>query len=251
MNLRFFDANLCLGLPPQPAYKPVATAREMQRIMAGAGVQKALVWHIAQREYAASEGNRLLAGAIAGRNNLYGCWTILPPQTGEVLAPDFFRRMKSKRIVALRAFPALHNYMLNRAVFGNFLEEVSARRIPLMLSIEKSCGWSAVYSLLEEFPDLTCILCDTGIWNSDRWTWPLLEKYPNVYLESSLLSLEDAGLEETVKRYGAGRVVFGSNFPERYIEAAQLAVLKADIPPAARKQIAGGNMEGIIRRVRL
>lgn len=248
MNLTFFDANLCFGRSMKAIYAPAVTAADLQRRMAQSGVAKGLVWHVAQRDYAASDGNRLLARAIAGRKNLYGCWTLLPPQTGEVITPDFFTRMKANRIAALRAFPAHHRFMLNRVVFGTFMDEVAERRIPLLLSLEKgSGGWPEIYQFLAEYPGLTCVLCDTGIWNSDRYTWPLLEAYPRVYLETSLLALEDAGIEETVARYGADRLLFGTGFPERYSEAGTLAVRHADIPAAAKKKIASANLEKLIR----
>ena len=64
--------------------------------------------------------------------------------------------MKKNRVVALRAFPAHHNYLLNRVVFGKFMDEVTERRIPLLLSLEKAGGsWAAIYQLLTEFPNLT------------------------------------------------------------------------------------------------
>jgi len=252
VNLTFFDANLCFGRPIRAVYQPAGTAADLQRVMAHTGIAKGLVWHTAQRDYAACDGNRLLAKALAGRKNLFGCWTILPPQTGEVITPDFFRRMKRNRIIALRAFPDHHRYLLNRVVFGKFLDEVTERRIPLMLSVEKaSGGWPAIYNFLAEFPNLTCILCDLGIWNSDRYTWPLLENYPNIFLETSLLALEDAGIEETVTRYGAERLLFGSNFPERYLEAATLALLHAAIPAADKRKIASANLEKLIQKTQL
>lgn len=252
MNLTFFDANLCFGRPIRAVYQPAETVADLQRVMTQTGIAKGLVWHVAQRDYAASDGNRLLAKAIAGRKNLFGCWAILPPQTGEVITPDFFRRMKQNRMMALRAFPDHHKYLLNRVVFGKFLDEVSERRIPLLLSLEKAGGgWPAIYDFLAEFPNLTCILCDIGVWNSDRYTWPLLKTYPNVFLETSLLALEDAGIEETVARYGAERLVFGSNFPERYPEGTMLAIRHADIPAADKRKIASENLEGILKRVQL
>ena len=76
MNLTFFDANLCFGRPIRAMYQPAETAADLQRVLAHTGITKGLVWHVAQRDYAASDGNRLLAKAIAGRKNLYGCWTI-------------------------------------------------------------------------------------------------------------------------------------------------------------------------------
>jgi len=214
MNLTFFDANLCFGRPIRAIYQPAKTADDLRQVMAKTGIAKGLVWHVAQHDYAASDGNQFLTKVIAGRKNLYGCWTILPPQTGEVITPDFFRRMQRSRIVALRAFPDHHRYLLNRVVFGKFLDEVAERRITLLLSLEKSSiTWPAIYQLLAEFPALTCILCDLGVWNTDRYTWPLLENYANVFLETSLLALEDGGIEETVACYGAERLLFGSNFP--------------------------------------
>ena len=252
MNLTFFDANLCFGRPIRTVYQPAETAADLQRVMAQAGITKGLVWHFAQHDYAASDGNQFLAKAIAGRKNLYGCWTILPPQTGEVITPDFFRRMQRNRIIALRVFPDYHRYLLNRVVFGKFLDEVTERHIPLLLSLEKnSVTWPVIYQFLAEFPNLTCILCDIGIWNSDRFTWPLLETYPNVFLETSLLALEDGGIEETLARYGAERLLFGSNFPERYPEAAMLAVQHADIPAADKEKIASANLEGLIQGAQL
>ena len=252
MNLTFFDANLCFGRPIRAVYQPAETAADLQRVMAHTGIAKGLVWHAAQRDYAASDGNRLLAKALAGRKNLFGCWAILPPQTCEVITPDFFLRMKRDRIVALRAFPDHHRYLLNRVVFGRFLDEVAERRIPLLLSLEKAGGsWPAIYNFLAEFPNLTCILCDLGCWNSDRFTWPLLETYPNLFLETSQLALEDAGIEETVARYGAGRLLFGSNFPVCYLEAATLALLHAAIPAADKRKIASANLEQLIRKTQL
>ena len=102
-----------------------------------------------------------------------------------------------------------------------------------------------------EFPNLTCILCDIGIWGVDRYSWPLLEKYPNLYLETSLLSLENYGLEATVQRFGSDKLVFGSGFPERYPESAMLQLLHADISEYDKKKIAGLNLENLIAKVKL
>ncbi|MEI6424397.1 MAG: hypothetical protein WCP55_19425, partial [Lentisphaerota bacterium] len=81
-------------------------------------------------------------------------------------------------------------------------------------------------------------------------TWPLLENFPNVRLESSLLSLEAGGLEETVRQYGASRIVFGSGFPERYIESATLQLTHADISDKEKKMIAKENLESIMAGIK-
>lgn len=247
----FFDANIFIGCPPTKVYQPVANSDELMQELAKRRISKALVWHIAQYEYSPDEGNRILVKEIAGKNRLLGCWTILPPQTGEVIKQGFFLEMKKNEIVALRAFPEYHRYILNRVVFGNFLEEIVERSIPLMLSLNRGITWQNIYQLLSEFPNLTCILCDIGIWGVDRYIWPLLEKYPTLYLETSLLSLENYGLEATVQRFGSDKIVFGSGFPERYPESAMLQLLHADIPEYDKKKIAGLNLENLIAKVKL
>jgi len=254
MEMRFFDANVYLGLPNRSIYRPVTSAKQLLAVLDRQGIENALVWHIAQHDLSPIDGNPLLTQAIRGEKRLYGCWSILPPQTEEVITKDFFRRMKENRIYALCAFPDFHRYQPNRVVFGKFLDEVTERKIPLLLSLEKSFQWTAwqgVYTLMKDFPDLTCILCDIGIHGVDRQTWPLLENYGNVYLESSLLALGFTQMEATVKKYGAERIVFGSNFPERYPESSILEVMHADISEQDRKKIAYVNLEKIISGVEL
>src|SRR5919198_5179220 len=253
MNLELCDVNLYFGRPTRGVYNPACSADDLLQRMDGYGITQALVYHVAERDVSPVTGNAMTSQAIAGRDRLWGCWTVLPPQTREVVrdGEDFFTQMKQQRIVALRAFPGMHNYLLNRTVFGDWLDQVSARRIPLLLSLEKGVSWAVAYHLLEEYPQLTCVLCDIGIWGVDRYTWPLLERYPNVYLESSLVALEDGGMEATVSRYGAGRLLFGSAFPERYPESAILQLLHTDISDDDKHMIGSGNFMRLLCNIQL
>ena len=255
-QLEFFDANCYVGRPTRAVHQPAATADELLAALDRAGIRRALAWHVAQRDAHPAEGNRLLDKTIGddAATRLRGCWTILPPQTREVIddAHAFFDRMKQAGVAALRAFPEAHRYLLRRVVFRSFLDELCERRVPLLLSLGgDNRGWPAVYSLLQEYPSLTLVLCDIGIWGADRYTWPLLENYPNVFVESSLLALEDGGMEAMVARYGAGRILFGTGFPERYPESAVLQLLHADIPEAERAGIASGNLESLLSGAQL
>lgn len=243
----FFDVNLYAGLPKNHVPGAVESGELLLKKLDECGIDKCVAWHIDQYDYAPSEGNNL-AAKISGENEkIFGCWTILPPQTEETAAGnDFFASMKQNRIAALRAFPAHHRFLLDRIVFGNFLGEVEQRKIPLILSLEKGNSWQGVYSLMKDFPALTCILCDTGIWGAGRYIWPLLEKYENIYVETSLLALGYGQMEATAGKYGAHRIIFGSGFPERYPEAAICEVLHARISSSDREKIAFRNLEQII-----
>jgi hypothetical protein len=249
MDLELCDVNLYYGRPMRAVYDPACSAGELLERMDGYGISQALTYNVAERDVSPVTGNAMTSREIAGHERLWGCWTILPPQTREVIQDDFFAQMKQQHIVALRAFPAMHNYLLLRAVFGKWLDEVSDRRIPLLLSLEHGVSWPVAYHLLEEYPRLTCVLCDIGIWGVDRYTWPLLEQYPNVHVETSLVALEDGGMEATVKHYGAERLLFGSNYPMRYPESAILQLLHADIADENKRKIGSLNFRRLMEQV--
>ena len=251
MDLELFDANLYLGRPMRSVYAPAASTTELVSQLDRYAIAEALVWHVVQRDLSPVTGNTLLNQAIAGVDRLHGLWTILPPQTQEVICDgeDFFAQMKRAHIVGLRAFPEFHRYLLTRTVFGKWLDQVVERRIPLLLSLEKGISWSATYQLLEQYPLLTCVLCDIGIWGADRYTWPLLDNFPNAYVETSLVALEDGGMEATVARFGADRLLFGSGFPERYPESAILQLRHAEIADTDKHKIASGNLKHLLSKV--
>lgn len=252
MKLKFFDANVFIGRPHNGMYGAVSSAQHLIDEMDKQGISKAVVWHIFQYEGSPVEGNRILAEEISNVQRLYGCWTILPVQTREVIKDNFFEKMKENRIVCLNAFPEWHRFVLDRVGFGDFLDELSERKIPLFLTMERSCiTWEGLYKLLRDFPHLTCVLCDIGIWGVDRYTWPLLEKFENFYLESSRLSLEEGGIESTVKRFGAERIVFGTGFPVQYQKASILQLTHADISEQDKIKIASANLERILREEKL
>ena len=252
MNLEFFDSNVFIGRPMNGLFGAVSSADELLQEMEKQNIGKAIVWHIFQYEGSPVEGNRILAEQIATSNKLYGCWTILPPQTEEVISKDFFERMKANHIVAINAFPEWHRFILDSVGFGKFLGEVSERKIPLFLTMGRTCiSWEALYRLMRDFPNLTCVLCDIGIWGVDRYTWPLLEKFQRFYIESSLLSLEEGGVEATVRRFGSEKIVFGTGFPVRYPKAAILQLVHADISEKDKINIASKNLEKILQEEQL
>ncbi len=250
MKFEFFDVNTYLGRPVRQTVKCPASVSELLAEMDDAGISKAVAWHTAQHDYDAGEGNRLLSDAISGQDRLYGCWSILPPQTGEVIGDDFFLRMKQDRIVALRAFPQAHHYVLNALTFGGFMDQLFEHRVPLLLSMARGFSWEYIHGFMKEFPFAHAILCDIGVWGVDRYTWPLLDACPNLMVETSMLSIEDGGLEAGVKRFGAGRFVFGTGFPERYSQAAVLQVMHSEISLIDKIEIASGNLKRLVEGVR-
>lgn len=257
--MEFFDANCYFGRPakagPSPATCP--TIESLTAQLDRAGVGRALVWHIAQHDVSPQRGNQMLAEAIRGRDNLLGVWTVLPPQTGEMPVDELLADMKAARIVALRAFPVAHRYLLNRTTMGPLLDEMVRRRIPLVYAIKRlpayyqpHQAWQDLHRLLAEFPELTLIITDHGSWGCDRYFRPLLDACERVHVDTSLYFL-DGGIESLVGRYGPGRLLFGSGLPERYVGGMMMAIRHAEIPEGAKAAIAGGNLARLVQEVSL
>jgi hypothetical protein len=244
--VRFFDCNAWIGAPSnRPIFEP-PTADSLLAAMDEAGIERALVWHIGQHDGDPLEGNELLGRAIAGRERLVGVWTMLPSQCGEIGRPeDWVDALLAAGARAVRMFPAQNRYLPRPEVIGDVVEVLAERRVPLLLSLRRGANWPMVYDLMQAFPKLTAVLCDLDIWPADRFFRPLLDRYERVYVESSTY-LADGGIEAFVERYGGGRMLFGSGFPESYPGTAMLSLRHAAIGQAERDAIACGNIERLL-----
>jgi hypothetical protein len=249
--MKFFDCNAFLGRPAQKGiYPPLSTAGEFLAEMDYCGVDKALIWHIAQHDASPQAGNALIASAIHGHLRLSGCWSILPNQAHEFPPFDsFLELMRHAHITALRAFPLDHHFLLNEVSMGAWFEPMVVHRVPFFISVERGANWDIVYNILSEFPDLVCVVCDHGCWGEDRRFRPLVERYPHVYIDTANYLL-DGGIEAFVADYGPERLLFGSGFPATHFGGMIMALKHARISEEAKTAIAGKNLERILSEVR-
>jgi len=248
----FFDCNCFIGRPARGILKPCPTAADLLAEMDRDGIGRALVWHVAQRDYAVVPGNALLASEIsAHRDRLAGCWSIMPNQAAELPKPDrFCALMAEAGVSALRVFPNAHKFLLRNVSLGPILQQAVERRIPLFLSVNDGTDWPCIYDLLEDFPELTCIIGNFGSWGVDRLFRPLFERYPNVHIDIADYHL-DGGIQAVVETYGPQRLLFGTGFPLRGHGGMMLALLHAEIGDEAKRMIAAGNLETMMKRVQL
>jgi hypothetical protein len=253
--MKFFDCNCGFGLPSKPTASPAncPTLDDLEAQLARAGIDQALVWHLSQHDVSPQCGNELLAAATAGKTNLVGCWTVLPEVTGEMPVKKLLAAMKAHNVLALRAFPAAHRYLLNRETMGPLLDAMTERRIPLLYSLWRqppNSPWNNLFELMADFPNLTLVITDHGTWGSDRLFRPLLEKYQRVHIDTARFFL-DGGLEDVARGYGADRILFGSGLPDNYPGGMMLAIRHAELPEADREAIAGGNLARLLKEVNL
>jgi predicted TIM-barrel fold metal-dependent hydrolase len=195
-------------------------------------------------------GNQYIIEEVnKARGRLFPTWTILPPITEAEFAPEpLFRRMKENGVRMLRAYPERNRYLLNAVTMGELVREIESARIPLYLS--PSTGWQDIYTILQQFPGLTVMIHNYGLWSSNRFLYPLLQAYPNVYIESG--DMQTAGeIKDICRKFGSEKIVFGSDYPSNHMGGPLAALLGADISREERANIAHRNIERIWSEVRL
>lgn len=251
--MRFFDCNCHVGKPARGGGQGAVDTAGLLAAMDKAGIERALVWHTAQRDGDPATGNMLLSREIAPHERLHGVWALLPPQTGELGdIEEWFAAARESRISAFTAWEDRNRFLLRAEVMGEVLEEMVARRFPLVHRANSEASgesWRRIYDLMKDFPELTVILANVGCWGPDRLVRPLLDRYPNVHLETSEY-IVDGGIEAFVERYGGKRLLFGSDFPAAYHGAMMLALAHSDISPPDKNAIASGNMERLVSGVK-
>ena len=247
LKMKIFDCNCSFGTSARPAFRYAANPTELIAEMDFCGIDKALVYHAGQRFGSPVVCNSRLIDEIKRFSRLTPTWTILPHQTGEQQKPaGFLKSMKENGIKALRAFPDEHHYRLDGCTFGGLLEALAEKRIPLFVKTSAL----VLGDLMKEFPSLTVVAANQGPHSLERYLRPLVERYPNLYLETSGYIVEGL-IEEFCERYGPERLLFGSGFPDNCSGGAFLRLLRAEIGATAKMAVAGRNLERLLEKAKL
>ncbi len=246
-RLTFFDCNCAVGPYRTRVFRFARTATELIDELDFANIDRALVYHTAMRYDHPLVGNDLVLKETAGQSRLQPTWAVLPSQTGE-LPPlaTMVGQMRDQNIRALRFFPDDHRYFMDDMTWGDQLVAYTDRRIPLFVR----ANLDKVAQLLKSFPDLVVVTGSQGSNPLDRYAWPLIERYPHLYFDTSGY-IVDAGMEEFFRRYSAQRLVFGSGYPDNSSGAAMLALAHADLSLAERQAIAADNLDRLLAEANL
>ena len=261
--MKFIDCNAAIGLSVvnheitnhenfvvKEKIAAVKNADELTIYMDYCGIEKAVVWHQTMFDVDPEYGNKeILKQGNRYDDRLIKTWTILPSITDESFEINsFIEKLKENNIKALRAFPLRNRYFLNKIVMDSQLRMMEKLHIPLYLS--PTDGYEYIYSLMSEYPDLTVIICNIGLWSPTRYLYPLLKTYKNVYFETGDFQV-NAGFEDLCKKIGCEKALFGTNFPVNNMGGSIATLLGANIKDYQKENIAYKNMERILGEVKL
>jgi hypothetical protein len=223
------------------------SAAELLEEMDFCGIERALVYHAGMRYDSPVIGNRLIEDELGPNPRLLPSLAILPSQTEELPGPEtFLDHMRALGVRALRVFPSEHRYALDELTLGDWLALLEERRIPLFAKTD--CLKLA--NVLAAFPNLVVVAMSQGPHSLDRFLRPIVERYPGFYIDTSSYMV-DGLIESFCKRYGPGRLLFGTGYPDNCSGAALLRLVQADISAADKEAIGWGNLTRVLEEVRL
>jgi len=244
--MKISDCNCSYGKAARPPLRYASTPADLLEEMDFCGIDSALVFHTNQRFASPQTWNKALVSDLRKRApRLFPTWAILPDACNELPPPDrLLPAMRKAGVRALRAFPQEHRYRLDGNTFPDLFPQMVRHRIPLFAKE----NLFLLKELLVDCPDLIVVAVNQGPHGLDRFLRPLMDAFPNLYIETSCLLVEGL-IEGLCERYGPRRILFGTGFPDNCSGGALLRLAHADIGAQARAAIAGGNLERLLREV--
>ena len=210
-------------------------------------LEDALVYHIVARDGHPPVGNSMLMEAIKNNSELHPVWVLLPHHTGEMPHPDkLLPEMRKNNIKAVRVYPSAnyHNFSISEWCSGKLLSALEEEHIPIILDME-TVRWEDVNTILENHQQLPLIAA-TCTYRNNRYIYPLLEKYKNLFIELSRF-MGAGTIEDMVERFGSHHLLFGTNMPQYTGTAAVSILTYSDIDQKAKQAIAGGNLGNLLK----
>ena len=259
--MRFIDCSACLGYgginreiinhenyAVMEKVKEPKDAGEILAEMDFNGIDKAIVYHQSMKDVSVYYGNsKIIEEVKLNKQRLVASMSILPAITDtEFSVENLDKYIKENNIFGVRVFPRLQRYMTDKITMGEVFDYLTQIKMPVYISPDM--GWDLVFDTMKDFPKLTAIITNYGLWGSDRYFYPLVNAYKNLYVDSSDFQ-EIRGIEYFVKKFGDERMLFGTNFPMDNMGGPITTLLGANISQDSKEKIASGNIERLMSEV--
>jgi len=190
--------------------------------------------------------------------NIFFSFVLTPDVYHQFVFSDYIKNAYKNNVRIFRIFPKSHLFYLNDYYMRKIYNEMAGVNFPLMIDLKelditgnKFFAIDDLKILLGENRKLPVIL-ETSLKQCmfNRFYFPLMEEFENLYLEVSGMLLMDQ-IEHYVKKFSSERLIFGSNFPNSGLEVNTSRIESADIDKDSKANIAGENISRLLGKINL
>lgn len=246
-KIEFFDCEATFGHRGFKRENMPTTKEEMLSKFERYGIDSALMRYEFANNGIQRLGNLELCEAIKNDKNLFPMWYVMPHHTGEFPAPEELIKLMNENNV--KAVSLQHEgYTVGEWTCGELFDALAKHKIPVLVPLSRiPNGYAGLYELLKNHSDLRVILTGVG-YTCMRDVYPLISMFPNLYISTSTYKAYE-GIEDTVERFGAERLIFGSGMPELSGAASVALITYARISDEDKEKIASGNLKKLLDEV--
>ena len=251
-----FDANCVVGRHLKLRPGGLHTADDLEAEMDHFGIAEALIVDSLSRENHPADGNARILDVTAERPRLHPGWAALPhgPADEQVPGEAFVAEMRRHRVGAVYLYPAQYAFGLADWSVDHFLEPLAAAGVPVFINYsavnrggmgQDLTDWNAVVDLCRRWPGLPVIVSEFRIRSTNRTLYRALDACENLRIELSGCWLHHC-VEFITRGWGAGRLIFGSDWPTLGQGPTLATLTAAEIGDDDKRSIAGDNLRNLI-----
>ena len=221
-----------------------APLREFLRWSRAAGIARTVLFAAFHSDYA--HANRQVARIVASQPDRFLGFAFVHPVRDRGRVAGMVREA-----VVGHGFVGIKVHRYDARITREICEAARAYALPVLYDVMGEV--SAVELLATEYPDVRFIIPHLGSfaddWRAQQALIDPLVRHPNIFADTSGVRRFDL-LAQAVRRAGPRKFLFGSDGPWLHpgVELAKVRAL--ELPPDEEALILGGNLLGLIRRVR-
>lgn len=242
MLIRLWDIQSGFG-GAQPGVKALVESGDLLAAMDRLEIERALVRILpADLDVDIERSNtRLISACDASRKRLIPCPIVAPNGAGDLAdETEQVDRAITAGAAAVWLRPDADHWLMSDWCAGQLMRTLAARRLPAIISAG-ALTLDTVAQMAGAHPLVPFLLIGLD-YRSQRSLVPLLQAFNNIYLSIGSNYTVTGGVEQICRTVGAGRLLFGSGYPNVEPAAAVGTLLYAAISTEEKELIGYENM---------
>lgn len=257
---KFFDINFWVKSSFYSKEERKNSVAKIKKIIEDNDISNLIVTNKLALDYDWDTGNKELLNSNFYKeiDGLYYSYILTPDVFFIYDFKNYLNKAYSDGVRLFRFFPKSHLFFIYDYYMKKIFELLSEKKFPIMIDLKelditgnKYFDISVLEKILDENSKMPVIL-ETSLKQCmfNRYYFPLLEKFKNIYLEISGMLLMDQ-IESYVEKFGSRRLIFGTNYPDFAVELSANRILLSEMNESDKKNIVFNNINSILRGIEI